>query len=85
MPDNIIRLTRRELYKQAWTQPMSRLAHQYGMPDVALAENRIVVADKLAEPHREVAVAERSLRAGKPDERGHPTHIPQIDYRISSD
>ena len=52
-----IRVTREELCEQVWTTPMSRLALQYGISDVALAttgrrmnvprghlENGIVVA-----------------------------------------
>ena len=38
MPDETVRLTRRELYEQVWEQPMSRLAKQYGISDVALAK-----------------------------------------------
>jgi hypothetical protein len=33
-----VELTREDLYEQAWTVPMQRLAERYGISDVALAK-----------------------------------------------
>jgi hypothetical protein len=37
MPQNPLTLTRQSLYELVWSTPMSSLAHDFGISDVALA------------------------------------------------
>src|SRR4051812_40394048 len=38
MPADAVRVTREELYEKVWSEPMQRLAKQYGLSDVGLAK-----------------------------------------------
>ena len=38
MNDDRTQITRKELYKQVWAEPMSKLARKYGLSDVGLAK-----------------------------------------------
>jgi len=40
MPANYITLTRQELYDMVWSEPMTSLAKNFGISDVALAKRR---------------------------------------------
>jgi hypothetical protein len=45
-----VKLTRRDLYKQVWSEPMTKLAKRYGLSDVGLA--KICKKNKIPRPTR---------------------------------
>jgi hypothetical protein len=50
MSGGSVKLTRRELYKQVWSEPMTKLAERYGLSDVGLA--KICKKNKISRPTR---------------------------------
>jgi hypothetical protein len=50
MSGGSIKLTRRELYKQVWSEPMTKLAERYGLSDVGLA--KICKKNRIPRPTR---------------------------------
>jgi hypothetical protein len=45
-----VKLTRKEMYKQVWSEPMTKLAERYGLSDVGLA--KICKKNKIPRPTR---------------------------------
>ncbi len=81
MPDEAVRMTRKELYKQVWEQPMSRLAQQFGISDVALAKKcrklRIPVPGRGY--WRKLEVGQKVRRASLPSGRDSEEHTIVIE------
>ena len=72
MEGKTTRLTRKEMYEQVWSVPMTKLAKQYGMSDVGLAK----ICRKV-----EIPVPNRGYWAKKQYRRTPPaTPLPNPDY-----
>jgi hypothetical protein len=80
MPDDYIRLSRQDLYELAWSKPMSDLAKDFGISDVALAKR----LRKLGVPApgrgywARVAAGQTPHRPALPRQKGVESDVPAV-------